>query len=339
MRKLWIPLVVLVLAALACSLPGGGNPTPAQQAEATQAPSSDEEATAVSPTSESGDEAAQIDSAALSNLSSYRVRWSMQWTPEGGTAESTVILQEHTREPQAYRITMEGGQGSIEMVQIEGTTWTCFGGSCAQTQASEDDIASQFDAQVLDPSDLTSDSDMDYVGQETVNGISTRHYTLNLNAAGVALLGQGEVTDVNSAVWIADDASLPAFVVRYTMTWQETRDGQAGANEISYEVYDVNAPFTIEPPENAASMPEDIPAYPDAATLMVMEGLVSFSTSDDVATVADFYRAELPNLGWTGQSDDVQAALVMQTWVKDAQTMTLMITEGEEGTSVMITLE
>ena len=252
--------------------------------------------------------------------------------------------QEHTREPAAQRLVMESGQGeSLEWVQIGDMAWYCSGGTCAQTQQSEEDLAGTFgEGMAFDPVDFSSDSEFEYLGEETVNGVRTRHYALVLEAMEAALLAQGDVSDVEGAPWIADEADLPTFVVRFAMSWTETRGEQVGTTEWSYEVYDVNASITIEPPEGAAEMAEDVPVYPGATDLFTMEGLTTFSTPDDVTTVADFYRTELAAQGWTNESDEEMSGMVNQAWSKEDRTLNLMISpaeEGEEGSSVFITVE
>lgn len=339
MKKIWIPLVMLVLAALACSLPGGGNATPVQPAEATQAPLS--EATAV-PTTESAGEAPalEVGEDALAGLDSYRARITSQWTPTSGTPKVTTLVEEYTRDPAAHRIMMEGTEGTVEIVQIGDTGWFCTDGQCVQSAQEEEDILADMGAATFDPVDFTKSADYTYKGEETVNGIRARHYTLNLSAAEIAAMAQGSVTDVQADVWVAAQSGLPEFVVRYRMGWKETRDGVEGTTEFLFEVYDVNEPITIEPPEGAASLPEDVPAYPGASELMVMEGFVSFSTSDDVATVAEFYGTGLAAQGWTKSEDAALEGMVNQTWTKDGRTLNLMISAGDEGkTSVLIALE
>jgi outer membrane lipoprotein-sorting protein len=337
--KIWIVLVLLVVASLACSL--GGAPEAGEEvagqpatAEAGAAPGGEQ------PTGEAP--ALEIASDALSGLNSYRAHIVSQWTPLGGEPESTTMEEAYTREPAARRIVIETDQGTSEMVQIGDTSWLCSNGTCAQTQMSEDDLVSGFGALTLDPGALVSDADHTYVGEETVNNVQTRHYSLSLTAAEVALLSQGSISDVYADVWIADEAGLPEFVVRHQMGWKETRAEQEGTFDYSYEVYDVNAPITIEPPAGAtaAGLPEDVPLYPGATELFTMEELTTFSAADDVATVTDFYRAELVAQGWTNTSDESFGGVVSQTWTKEDRTLNLMITSKEEsGTSVMITLE
>lgn len=329
--KIWIAITLLVLASMACSL--GGKVESVSEAE-----------TAI-PTEigDVGDETSseEIDAKDLSGLESYRMRTVAQWTPGGDAPQEGYSMEmEYTKNPPASRMVMENEGGKIEWVQIEDASWLCQAGTCTQYAGSAEDVASTFGAFSLDPTSLTADSDSEYVGRETVNGINARHYTLKLNALQVAAMAQGDVTDIHSDAWIADEADRPSFVTRYTLTWKETRGEQKGTYEYTYDVYDVNTPITIEPPEGATGFPEDVPAYSNTKDLFITEGMITFSTSDDVATVTDFYRSELAAKGWTKTSDEEMAGLIQQVWNKDEQTLSLMLSPAEDGgTSVIISIE
>ena len=225
----------------------------------------------------------------------------------------------------------------MEWVQIGDTTWICIGGTCSQTQQSAEEAAFGFgEGMFFDPSDLyTGAEEYQFVGRETVNGIDTRHYTLSLSPALVAAYAKGDVTDMEAEAWVADEASLPAFVVRFRIYVKAGGD-EPGEWNYSYEIYDVNTPFTIEPPEGAATFPEDVPQYPNAHDMTLMENMISFSTPDDAATVADFYRTNLADMGWTQESDQEMSGMMMQTWTKEGRTLQLMITPGDGETLSLI---
>jgi hypothetical protein len=338
-----LALFLVLTVSLACSVGGGGESAP----EASEQPPTQGEAGEGESTSEEGaaEEATspEIDADALAGLDSYRMRMTTQWAPEGEAPESWTTEQEYTREPAAQRWTMEGSgeDETIEWVQIEDMAWFCIAGTCTQTQQSEEELAASFGQGMLfDPADFATDSDYEYVGQETVNGVRTRHYTLDFSLAEMALLAQGEISDAEGGVWIADEGDLPAFVARSEVSWRETRGEQAGTAEFSYDVYDVNEPITIEPPEGAGEgVPEDVPLYPDATDLTIMAGFITFVAPDDSATVADFYRAELPAQGWTSEEDSEFGGMITQTWQKEGRSLSLMISPEEDTSTVMITIE
>jgi hypothetical protein len=362
-RAIWLPLVVLVLASLACSAFGAAEraveigqkaATKASEAatvvgeEVLNTPEGEttEETTEETESGESDEEttAPELDPDALSGLDSYRTLIRMEWVPDEGDPEGTTMEQAHTRDPQAQRFVIEGGEGDdFEFVQIEEQAWYCAGGACSQAQADPEDLIAGFGEEMMfDPDDLADEASATFVGREEVNGVQSRHFRLDLSAMETALLAQGEVSDVESNVWIADESGLPKFTVRFEMTWNETREERSGSGELFYEVYDVNEPISIEPPEGAerSGLPEDVPTYPNAEDGFSMEGMTTFTSSDDVATVADFYAEELAAQGWSmAGEEDMGEDAVNQIWQKDERQLVLMITSEEGASNVTILIE
>jgi hypothetical protein len=125
------------------------------------------------------------------------------------------------------------------------------------------------------------------------------------------------------------------------MSWTEKRQDLNGTASFVYETYDVNAPFSIEPPEGAveSGLPEDVPLYPGAGEVFSMQGMTSFSSSDSASALADFYRDGLATGGWTMQSDESLETMVQQAWKKGNRTLNLVIADQNGGSSVMITIE
>lgn len=343
-NKVWVALIVLVLLSLACSLGGGGNGGEGGGEPETGGGGGEVQPTTAPVGSTEEPEAPQLDPDALSQLSSYRGRMITRITSADGTVQVSEILVEETRDPlaQRYVITAEGSE--TELVHIGDTTWLCSEGFCMQSQQSAEEFASDFGEGLLynpeDISSITGDSDYDYVGRETVNGIRTKHYVLNITPAEAAALIEEDVTDLHFEIWVADEANLPAFSVRVRMRWTGTTEGQQGTYEYEYEILEVNTPFTIEPPEGAgAGFPADVPQYPGATDLAMMGGMITFATADSVEAVAAFYRDMLAAQGWTMTGEE-QMGMVIQSWSKEGRNLSLMISsDGSGKTSVLITLE
>ncbi len=356
-RTIWLPIVLLALTSLACSLLGRAEQVIELGGEAAttvaEAATAVGEEALVSPEAGTSDDATEpadpdatvpdVDPDALAGLESYRMRLQTEWIPDEGDPESTTMEQAHTRNPRARRFVMGDGQGdAFEMVQIEDQAWYCSAGTCSQSEADPDDLATSFeDALPFDPTSASDDADANFVGRETVNGVQARRYALALTTLEAAVLAQGDVSDVEGYVWIADEPDLPIFTVRYELSWTETRDERGGRGRLTYEVYDVNAPITIEPPEGAekSGLPEDIPPYPNAQGGFSMEGMTAFTSPDDVAAVADFYRDRLPAEGWTSESDEDTGDAVNQLWQKEGRELILMISSDNGETSVTIMVQ
>jgi len=362
--RIWLPITLLLLASMACSLFGGAEKaievgkeaatkasematTVGEEGVATLVPElpEEEEATEESP-EETSEEAAQpeVDADALANLESYRTRFHAEWRPEEGDPEVFSFEEASTRNPSARRMVMEGmAEGeTIEIVQIEDQSWMCSGGTCSQMAADPEELTSGFsDTMMFDPSDVTDEANATFEGREKMSGYQTRHYTLDVTPMQAAFLAEGEVSDLEGEAWVADEPDLPAFVVRFEMSWTEEREAVTGQVSFVYETYDVNVPFTIEPPEGAeaSGLPEDVPMYPDGELTFSMEGMTSFSSADEVSEVADFYREQLAAEGWTMESDDEMGSMVQQAWRKGERALTLMISSEDGGSSIMISIE
>jgi hypothetical protein len=372
-------LTVLVLAALACSMFGQAEeavdagrdavtkasematavgeaddgtvaseePTEGPVTETPTTLEGEEDATAEPATEQTGSDdppQPELDSDALTGLVSYRTRLTVEWEPEEGETEAMRFEDAHTREPSARRLVMSGmdAHEAVELVQIEDRAWMCTQDACSQMEADPEELASGFsEAALLDPGDLVGDADATFVGREEVNGIQTRHYTLDLTAEQVAFLAQGEVSDLEGEVWVADEPELPSFAARYEMSWTERRQEVPGEVSFVYETYDVNEPFAIAPPEGAADtgLPEDVPLYPDAQELFSVQGMVTFRSSDDATEVAEFYRERLSEEGWSADSDDEMGDAIQQMWVKDGRTLAVFLSDEEDGSTAMLTLE
>ncbi|MGD2147611.1 MAG: hypothetical protein PVH41_13025 [Anaerolineae bacterium] len=361
--RISLPLTMLILSSLACSVCGTagkaiqlGRDAATVASDAATAVGEGVVATVVAETSGEAepepetDEAGaddesmpEVDADAMSDFDTYRVRIVSQWTPEVGDAEGLTMEQAHTRSPAAQQFIIDMGEGgSTEFVQIESEAWFCSEESCTQTEADAEQLAAGFgDSMILDPADITNDADARFVGREPNNGVQTRRYALDLSEAQAAMLAQGDVADLQSNVWIADEPGLPTYTARFEMSWTETRDGETGKSEFFYDVYDVNTSFTIEPPEGAESggLPDDVPAYPNTEDVFSVEGMTTFNSPDSVESVADFYRDALPAQGWRSETDEELGDMANQVWKKDDRTLNLMVSPSDEGSSVMLSIE
>lgn len=359
--RVWLSIMLLVLASLACSVFGraeeaieAGKDVATKVSEvatavdeedlATMVPGASDEEEPSGEAPEGAEEGPDIESDALAGLQSYRTRFVKEWKPQEGEPEVTTIEDAHTRDPAARRLVIEGMADAemVEIVQIVDRAWMCSKGTCNSMQADPEEVASGFtDAVLFDPEDVLDATTATLVGQETVNGVETRHYRLSLTAMEAAFAAQGDVTNVEGEAWVADEADLPTFAVRLEMSWTEERSEGKGQISFVYETYDVNAPFTIEPPEGSedSGLPEDVPVYPNGEEVLSTPGMSAFETQDSVEDVADFYRQELESEGWTNETDNDVGDMVQQVWKKGERALTLVATAEDGGSSFVISVE
>lgn len=346
----------LLIFSLACSM-GGSTATPAANGSGNGDETTTEATVeATEEGSDSNSDVPEIDSNALEGLNSYRAHMAIRQEYADGTTVSMIIDQDEIREPRAQRMVMEtsgqseGQDGKIEMILADGKQWMNMGGSWMQTEATEDS-SNAFGQGFSSFTSLTTeleDGNYKMVGEETINGVKTKHYHTDdyENLGSMSTLG---ITDLKSAtgdVWVSNQSDLPVMVIKFTMTLEGTITENEVAKEGKYiiemEISDLNADFTIEVPEEAASggLPDGIPAYEGATGMFSSAGLVSFNTTDDVATVGKFYEEQMTANGWAKDSDNSAGDMVMQNWSKDNVKVTLMVTKSDDGgSSVMFTIE
>ena len=346
-RRIWIALVVLLVASLACSLGDTASEIADDVVDEVVDAAGDVAEEIVEEAAEdviSGDDVPQTDPNWLDGLNSYRARTIWAYADEGGESGEMEMTIEETRNPQAQRYSITSEGQTIQWIQIGDTMWMDFGEGWIQTQQSSEELTSAFgDTMFLDVDDLAFDEyDYNYEGLETIDGMNTRHYTFQMTPSQAATLFGAEVTDFQGEVWIVDESGLPSFAAKYTMHWEGNTfmSSEEGEIDISYEVYDVNDPFTIEPPEGAGEspLPDDVPMYPNTTDFFAMEGMVSFNSPDAPATVGDFYAQELPGEGWTLSSDQSMGGMVMQTWTKSGRELSLIISDENGGAAVVLSI-
>jgi hypothetical protein len=305
------------------------------------------------PSTSSAEEASlpDLEEDALSQLETYRMRFSWTLEKADGSTESLTMEQAATRDPQAQQFLMGSGEESIEYIQIEDQVWIRYGEEWMQSSSdTTGDLADEFGSGLMDESDWideVEDEDYEYLGKEDVNGIQARHYRAEYDESWPTLLGEEGADDIDQGiadVWIADENDLPAFVVRFEVEIKGTADSENITGKLSQEIYDVNADFTIAPPEDAESggLPDDLPLYPEAEGLTTFGSMTMFTVGDDIETVNEFYLDALESAGWSQVEGSAMSTdeMATTTWTKDGETLTLNVvkSEDEDGTQVIFTL-
>jgi len=364
MKRQWIVLIaVLFVLSLGCSLfsgkateePSVAAPTAVVEQEDEDAPAASEdkpvateEEPAVSEEEPASDEDIPLifDANALEGLNSYRMDMTWSFSNEDGTVEEFSVQEEATRDPAAQRYMMQSGGESIEFIRIEQTQWMRFGEEWMQTAAEDEDEAmSAFGEFFVQPDEMFADVDSDaykYMGKETVNDLNTLHYQIKDSAWDMALWFQAaEIEEGTIDVWIVDENDMPKFAVRYEMAIKGTFEEEGiGTLTLNWNIYDINTDITIEPPADVASLPEGLELCPDATDVMVMGQMSMFTCPSTVADATTFYTEMLENDGWEAGDVTNMETMMMGTWTKDGESLSLTITADEDsgGSSVMVTL-
>jgi len=373
MKKLIPVVVVIMIAALVLSACGGGaSPAPSggAQSAATEAGSKPVEKPAAKPTQPPAEKPAaakveatatpeefQLDNvtAGLGELNSYKAAFTMTFEGKDNGQPKTSTLaftEEFIKDPPAKRTVVTGlggmlggdtgtpvpGQSTgIESIEVGGKQYSKMGDICAQVTAESGPQANT----MMDPNSIIGGvRGAQRVGNETVNGVPTVHYKLDVSSLATVGYLNG-----NGDVWVADPGN---YVVKYVFQATGTDKFLGGSStsegtvKWDYEVSDVNQPIEIKAPENCGGAAEDIPMMADATDQAAFGGTSTYSTPSKFEDVVAFYEKEMKAKGWAEKEGGMSAEGVsMKSYTKDGRTVQVMITaDASSGkTSVMITEE
>jgi hypothetical protein len=371
MKKLLPVVVVIMIAAFVLSACGGGAaPSGGAQSAATTASSAptskpaenkpaDSKPTeppaqppAAEPTADPDTLELSNVTAGLSELNSYKASFTMTFEgQEGGQPKTNTLAftEEFVKEPAAKRTIITGfgamlggadnsntSEGGIESIEVGGKMYSKMGDICSQVTADSGPQANT----MMDPNDIIGGvRGAQRVGNETVNGIPTIHYKLDVT--GLETLGY---LNGDGDVWVAESGK---YVVKYAFkaTGTDKLFGMGtGDNEGTitwvYEITEVNQPIDIQPPADCGGAAEDIPMMADAEDQAAFGDMSTYSTPSKFEDVAAFYEKEMPANGWTEAEGGMSAeGLSMKNYTKDGRSVQVMITadSGSGKTSVMIT--
>lgn len=364
LRIVAFTLVVLAIAALACSPVGGKASEVAATAKAvatevksvgTPAPAATATKPGSAPTSAPGGGGGdnplslQDRQSGLDKLKSYRMRWQAQWSgADSGKTETASWdwLEEYSSEPKAlhwvWHIVSQDESKSVdwEIWQIGNTMYMQSkedGGDGQCTSFSSDDQNNQLTKGLFNPSMLGSVKDAKYVGTDTVNGISAKHYKYDEKSA--ALFG---ATKVAGEIWVAVEGG---YVVKETVAWSGgtglfAQSGAKGDGKWTWELSDVNKAIPIKAPEGCGGAAADIPVMKDATDKTTFGDTLAYKSPSKLADVAAFYQKEMPAAGWklTGEPE-VSDEMAMMEFAKGDQKANIILSVDDDNVQVMITVE
>lgn len=297
--------------------------------------------------------------------------------PDGTEAsyQSSTIVK-YVADPQAFQLTATSNEPQMEMALalmgaegdtmdvyfVEGSMYIPVLGSWMQV--SPDVPASLIDLGELplDPEDLTFPDAYtitqwldvaEAVGPDTHNGVEVEHYSFDETAFDLELLPDGmAVQDASGNLYVTVEGG---YLLHMDMTLSgtglvlsaEAEEPTLSEGTLEYvsDLTSINEPLTIELPEEAVqatSLPEDIPVPADAVRLMAfdMMGMKLFMVATDspAAEVAEFYRAEMPENGWTESSVAEDAGAFAFTYTQDGRSVDLEIGTDPEVDKTLISI-
>jgi hypothetical protein len=360
-RGFLLVMIVLALAALACSLLTGGaktqTPEAAQLTEASGGAGAGS-ATAASPTKalETAPTATEANPSGdvpdleqgLTTLPSYRASFNVSVVSKDEKGNDTngqaQIVQDtiNTDQSQHTLITYSGTLGSLtgqngqfELYRLAGIYYLLNNTDPANPQcnifsAGETAMLSM----LISPKAVIGaihNPKLVKTGEE-VNGIQTNHYTYDqTNLSG------SQLTNAKGDLWVAQEGD---YVVRLTGTavganLAQLQDPNAAVT-YDYNIDLVGKVTKIEAPQSCAALPADIPTPPNTRLDTAVGSIFRLFSTDSPASVADFFRAQLPANGWKAGDDIKAGEMYTLKFTKEARTLDIIINQDAGGTSILI---
>jgi hypothetical protein len=278
------------------------------------------------------------------NLKSYRIRFTFSFDGKlsdgealKGTAE---FLQEAIAETNEQRVRFsstrqdakEGEKKTtVDRFTVGGVNYYLVAegdgqGQCISISA---DAPTTQQLAIFKPSDLIGNPQGLRLTEQgvTVNGIRTDRYAV-------------EAPDLKGEAWVAQEGD---FVVKYTGEFSGKTplfDGADGKATWEYQL-EPDAVSKIDLPEacSAQKPADDIPVLASAADKAQFGNVITFKVAEAPQKVADFYKAEMPKLGWTQRDASEAGDLFLLTFTKDGRTVNITVNKEGTGSGVLILVE
>jgi hypothetical protein len=365
---LWLFFASLLIAALACSTPFGGDDAVVDTEPDTGVVESTEVPKPVA-TEAAEFEEAPLDALQLwdsSEITSYKGEFIISFdgfTAGESTTGSMNMMMEVTTDPMAqhFILSMEGldlGEEvegfeltDMEFYMVENTMYANMGmglGWLKFPGMTVDD----FQDSVLLPEefiDLPPTAKRKLL-PETVNGVSSWHYVID-DPSAFDETAQFETFEADA--WVAVDGGyLVKLELSATGTFSDQfNEGislEEGSMDIVFNLLSINEAFTIELPEEALAAEdlgfgddllgdqewtrEDVPLPADAQIDLVMDGTVFFYTDLTIQETADYMSEQLGANGWSPVGEPFSSPdSFIGDFAKEDETLTLMINPNTDG--------
>ena len=182
------------------------------------------------------------------------------------------------------------------------------------------------------------------LGQESAAGVTVTHYRLTdptvfAEAVGDSLpLADGTVENVQLEGWVAQAGYVVKYLLQASLKDAQILDDSGSLVQVqqevsaSYALSDLDGVESIEwpadaQPPNTVTVPGFVPntfPLPEGAKVIPRLGMLELRTADPESDIAAFYRAHLPELGWS--FDGEQGFYSAE---KDGQRITMTILPDE----------
>lgn len=310
---------------------------------------------------------ADLNLSSLDELTSYRYDMVMDITAADDTGEEVtqsvqMILAVSTDPPATSMSMIAEGQeglegmesmGDIEFVQIGDTSYIVMGemGCMAlpadeDTGMSTDELTAGFTPEAL----LEDLENVTLVGEETIDGIETLHYTYDeMSMMEEEMTG---IENMEGHIYLAKDGGYLVRSIIDVVGNSKYMEGmaaegvQSGVTHIEMNLKDVNENVEIVIPAacegQGAAADSDWPMMDDASEVMSMAGMAAYTTEAPAAEAIDFYNTAMSDMGYAldeaGSMIMEGVGLLVYTSA-DGAGVTITISEDDGITSVTILSE
>jgi len=301
--------------------------------------------------------------AAEESLDSFRKQITTRTQQEGGSWGPEVKMElTWVREPEAATHMImydESGVAGAEMISIGDKQWVKIGEMWVMSEGAETseqaEVPGDWD-RLMREAQQAMEGGMSLVGEETVNGVHCKHYSVDAQVAIPFPLPQDAAQEAEETLltefvlhqkgdmWIADQSDLPQVAIRTRteahMTTKSPSGDEVTAIQQQIDLFEINEPVTIERPsdEEIGAAAGEYPMVPDAQIGMASENMTLYTTASSVEQVVAFYEAEMPAAGWAQEgTTNLMMDIAMMQFTKEAQSVNVTISPAEEGgTQVML---
>lgn len=277
------------------------------------------------------------------SLNSYEMSLNFSTTTGEVTqaVETTILV---SNDPPQSQMTMSFtdydeliGISTMSITQIEDTNYTYMADfGCVTT--SEGEMLEE-DFGIFDANEILGDvGEATLVGEETINGIETVHYSFDETTL------ENDLSQFNWAsgdVYVAQEGN---YVVRFhlegegeaTALGAPAAEDSAAETELAFmqidmELLSVNEPVNITVPEaceNGGLANSEFPVLEDAFESSSFGGILTYKTEATFADAVTFYQDSLTADGWTYQEDSsfiLEDSTALMYFAKEGRALTVTI--------------
>jgi len=174
-------------------------------------------------------------------------------------------------------------------------------------------------------------------GEETVDGIPTKHYTFD-----GASVGLPEDVQASGEVWIASEGGyVVKHILQITGADSYFGEGKQGTQKIEYLLSEVNANPQVVYPYGCEPVLTDVPATQDAAEIIRLPGVLDYFSNSPVEAITAFYTDFFESHGWVMASDfnpEGEQAMLIFVRQDSGDVAFLSVSPEDEVMSVNVTI-